>query len=259
MEKTKTNKKSKSSVIVLLVAILLCVAVVLGIGGFTYAKYISEQSVDSKTANVAKWGYKISVDADELFGDAYGTTTGAIIDYSTTGATVGVKAGSESSPLVAPGTTGSMTFSITGKAEVRSKITITADEDNNVPISLKNVTDGVDYEPIKWTLSSKSSSDSDYTDVTDCVGVSLSTIVSTLNGLDDDLTAIETGTEANMYYKLSWEWAFEDTTETNANLYDTILGEAANDRSSVPGGYTAVTEMKIALTITVEQIQGADS
>lgn len=276
----KTNKKSKSSFIVLLAAILLCVAVVLGMGGYTYAKYISSRSVETQTANVAKWGYAVGVDSTNLFGDAYGTENGTVIEYPATDTvSVGVKANSSGSLVVAPGTTGSVTFSVVGSAEVRSKITIAANSDSNKNYTTVTLTAGsgdgaLSYEPLKWTL--KSSTDgSTYTAVEGGDGVSLAAIIEKLNGLSGDLADIAPNTSENLYYELSWAWAFTDDSNENSDLYDTILGAVMAGTNTVgPNGetisvsgstatvgettYTATTALVLDLTVTVEQIQGTN-
>lgn len=276
----KTNKKSKSSFIVLLAAILLCVAVVLGMGGYTYAKYISSRSVETQTANVAKWGYAVGVDSTNLFGDAYGTENGTVIEYPATDTvSVGVKANSSGSLVVAPGTTGSVTFSVVGSAEVRSKITIAANSDSNKNYTTVTLTAGsgdgaLSYEPLKWTL--KSSTDgSTYTAVEGGDGVSLAAIIEKMNGLSGDLADIAPNTSENLYYELSWAWAFTDDSNENSDLYDTILGAVMAGTNTVgPNGetisvsgstatvgettYTATTALVLDLTVTVEQIQGTN-
>ncbi len=247
MEKTKTNKKSKS-IIVLLVAILLCVAIVLSLSGVTLAKYISSKQVSTQTANVAKWGWQVGLDSDKWFSNAYGYeadyTNNVAISYpNTDSASVGVKASSSDNIVVAPGTEGSLTFNIAGSAEVRSQITVAvADSDSSddsdsdttaETIQLKwNETSGSTttektYEPIKWTLTKKSSStDTSYGDVyytTDSdgsysisttssnnkvEGVGYEVLAGVLNSMTKEIAPNGTYDYAG-YYKLSWEWPFE--------------------------------------------------
>ncbi len=250
MEKTKTNKKSKSF-IVLLVAILLCIAVVLGMGGFTYAKYISQKSVPSQTANVAKWGWTVSAETSELFGTQY------VNNKITTGkeaSALDVMASSTTTTnVVAPGTSGSMTFSISGSAEVRSKIVISATEGTTVQLKWTDSENTEQtYEPIKWTVTKDSGTTNLLSDNT------YASLISYLN----TLTSGETGVTVNPTelftnagtYKISWEWKFEES-DTN-NGYDTILGEISNGSTAYSDTYTASTTVTLDLKISVAQVQG---
>lgn len=261
MEKTKTNKKSKTSLIVLLVAILLCIAVVLGMGGFTYAKYISSKTVETQKATVAKWGYVISADTSKLFGKNY--LQNNIVTTANPAATdVDVQAASTNeNNVVAPGTSGSMTFSITGSAEVRSAIKIVATTGTTVQLETgTGDSKTTAYEPIKWTLASKSSENDDYTTVSGWEnGKTYSDMIDELGKLS--VANIDPGDTTNipLYYKLSWKWELETvkteaTTGDNAtpatyyNLEDTILGAcmAANTtkNTSADSAYTDVVGPK---------------
>ncbi len=236
----KTDRKSKSF-IVLLLAILLCVAIVLGIGGFTYAKYISGKTVETQSATVAKWGYVISVDTENLFGKQYADNK---ITTETGASKVDVQAASANeNNVVAPGTSGSMSFSVTGSAEVRSKITIAATTGTTVQLKWTD-SDGNEqtYEPIKWTLTDSDSIKTTFD--------SYEKMIEGLNALSDSFSNINPNKTVNLSYTLSWAWEFE----SNNDEYDTILGEIAN--GGTVDGYTATTSVTLDLKITVEQIQG---
>ena len=47
----------------IVVAMVLLLAVVLGMGGTTFAKYITSKDVPVESATVAKWGYVITANA----------------------------------------------------------------------------------------------------------------------------------------------------------------------------------------------------
>ena len=59
----KLNKKQKRTATIASMAALL--AVVLGMGGQTFAKYTTTTKTESNTAVVAKWGVVIKADAKE--------------------------------------------------------------------------------------------------------------------------------------------------------------------------------------------------
>ena len=86
-------------------ALVLLVVLTLAFGGYTLAKYITSASGNG-TAQVAKWGYTVDVDATKLFGTKYAfENTSSTV--ATDGASLTVSASSENN-VVAPGTSGSM-------------------------------------------------------------------------------------------------------------------------------------------------------
>lgn len=228
MKDTKTRKKS-----VILAAIVLLLIAVLALGATTYAKYVTSQTVPTKQATVAKWGFTVTANADDLFSDAY--NKGGKVDATVEGAAVDVKA---SGLTVAPGTSGSMTFSVIGSAEVLAKLTVTA---SGTDVSLTKTEDSSVYNPVKWTLKQ-----GDTAFVTDGTLVA---VVEELNGIT---ATYQPGAEAlSDEYEISWAWAFDGNDE-----YDTILGQFAN--GTTVNGYTAVTGLSFSLTVSIEQIQTPD-
>lgn len=238
MQKTKARK----SKFVVAMAVALCLVFMMAMGGFTYAKFVSTGKIEAQSATVAKWGFVVNTQGGDMFADAYGTTKGKSIAYTTTGNTVGVKATSADTNLVAPGTTGSLTFSVKGVAEVRSKLTFTLDE-NNKTVELSK--DGaVVYAPIKWTLTKAGETEAL---VDKGTFAELATAIAGLNQ-----TAIAPLTELDDAYTLTWAWAFEGDDEL-----DTYLGRFANGETVE--GYTAQLTVSFGMTISIEQIQGADA
>ena len=246
----KLNKKQKRTATIASMAALL--AVVLGMGGQTFAKYITTQSA-SATATVAKWGVVINADASELFGSKYEDN---VINASGDD----IVAGGDYD-VVAPGSSGFMNFVVSGQPEVAAKITFVATgTDVSLEYNVKANADddvGTDdtYFPIKWTLTNNNTA----TDVVD--GGELTEVLSELNDLtstytpdDDPLTSID------LDYTLSWAWEFSE--DTVISYRDTVLGNyAANDTIVDPNTsdletYTSVTKnFSFSLNIKVEQVQ----
>ncbi|MBQ3081394.1 MAG: hypothetical protein IJC01_03905 [Clostridia bacterium] len=148
-------KNMKRKALIVAVMALLLVAI-LAMSVSTFAKYTTSTSINSNSAAVAKWGFAASIQADDMFADAYGAQTANLASKATWVAdsndagTLSVKANSEGTEVVAPGTKGSMTFSITGEAEVLAQITVKVDASSDVYLTK---TDGnKTYNPIKWTL-----------------------------------------------------------------------------------------------------------
>lgn len=250
----KNESKNSMTKRVALAVIALLLAFVLAFGGYTLAKYVSTKQ-NSASATVAKWGFTVTADASELFGTDY---TGTELATVVTSDGVSVNA---DSTVVAPGTTGSMTFGISGKAEVLAKITATMEVTSDV----KLVTTGnpaITYSPIKYTLT-KNASDELVTDDT------LDAVKDAIEGQYTGTTAA--GTSVNDSYTLTWEWAF-DNTETvsgsvTGNDCDTILGLYANSASGTithnGTSYTidtadTSTTISFSLSISVEQVQSAE-
>ena len=207
------QRKNKKSLV--LVAMILMIGLVAGMGAMTYSRYITTGTT-TQTATAAKWGFVVNVNADNLFGTQYGEVADKLAKVTTSSTGIVVKTDA-TADVVAPGTKGSMTFSISGEAEVLAKITISV-------TNVSEIFDGISGYPVKWTLTKTVNSTTD-------------TLV-TAGRLSDVVTAINTGattiqpgdpaTSAGTY-ELSWAWAF-DVDETT-NLKDTVIGMKANNAS----------------------------
>lgn len=216
-------------------ALLLTVVMVMSC--VTFAKYIITTNQQSNNATVAKWGWTVSADAANLFGEKYAAGSNNLSVVNDSGTLV-VSATADTN-VVAPGTTGSMTFSIDGQAEVFSKITVTA---SGTEIALKQG-ESVVYSPVKWTLTKDGEA------VSGCENVALATIIATIDAFDETVDA-NTVSSNEGDYELTWAWAWE---ANNAN--DTILGKIANAGGASVDGYTADLTTSVAITITIEQVQ----
>ena len=240
---SKFNKKKKMLVIL---SIVLMLTMVVGMGAFTFAKYVTTQTAGDR-ADAAQWGFVITADASKLFGKDY-TLSGAGTSATVvpTGSGVAVKA-TGTGNVVAPGTTGSMTFSISGKAEVLAKVSLEKAATTDIHLDT--------YYPVKWTL--KENGTSVRTDVT------LSEALTALESSVDGIGSIAPGTEVNKTYVLSWTWAFD----SGNNKSDTVLGLLAGgktvaDINTIYGENTVEagkygTSIAFGFTVTVEQTQSA--
>ena len=255
MTQHKSERKNNRKTAVI-VALLLALVALLCFGGYTFSKYVTHGN-GTGTANVAKWGYTVNVDTSGIFGEKYKKVAG---DFSTiTAAPDGltVKAESAGRKLVAPGTTGSMTFSVGGKSEVRARLYMGITPNEDVVLKIKKGEEAeIVYNPVKWTLKKNG------VVVTGAQNVTLIDIADKLNhepvsvgGTYDAGTELSTTT-----YELSWAWAFEGTetfTGITVNELDTILGQRANNAAFTYAGWTineAVTSIEFVLDIKVEQL-----
>lgn len=227
----QAEKKQSSHKTILIVALLLVLLLLLSFGGYTLAKYITK-GTGSDTATVAKWGFTVTANADDLFGEKY-DASGAI----TTGDT-GLSVKADSGNVVAPGTGGSMTVGIDGTAEVLAQISFELEiTDVKLPGTIGDGTD--DYLPIKWTLKRGE------TPIVE--SKSAAELVTEVNKLTQTL---EIGQEFTDTYTISWAWAFDGQDDAK----DTELGQIAAGEKTVDN---AVTEISFNLEITVEQIRSA--
>lgn len=222
----KENKRRKGLIFVMLLALVVALA----FGGYTFSKYITTKQ-QSGQAQVAKWGFKISVNAADLFGKNYiwdNVKNGSVVTTEADKSKVTVQADGVYN-VVAPGTKGSMTFKVEGKAEVLAKLELKLSDVKDIVLKITKGGASYEYYPVKWTLMQGANKLVD--------GGKLSDVETKLN----DVTAewnrnINVNTEITHDFTLSWEWAFDgsavppDLTALGlkADQLDTILGYLMN-------------------------------
>ena len=275
MRQTQNTQKKDNRKSIFVIALLLLLVAVIGFGGYTLSKYVTKKS-ESGSASVAKWGYTIEANANKLFGTKYtfDNTNSVVTDSN---AKLTVAASDATTNKVAPGTTGSMTFTVKGTAEVLAQLSISMTDVQDVKLVYKKGTDGAEteYAPVKWTLKKNNTvvsvklNESD-ADVTALSGVSLAAIQ---KGLATVSTITPNATEINDTYTISWVWEFENKTEgatseqkEETDSLDTLLGMVANAGTHTEavknGDYTEVvdktnTTVAFKLDISIVQLQQA--
>ena len=266
------RQNTKNRKVLIIVAMLVLLATVFAMSGMTFAKYVSNTAIPTKQATVAKWGWIISTNSENLFGTNYG-------DYDEDSTIVSVKndgksvSSSGTTTLVAPGTTGYLTFTVYGTSEVRSLVTITADGTDEVYLTDGDQT----YAPIVWTLSYSADNSTTYTEVAN-VGKTLEDCldyINALTGADGKIVEANATLPLNGTYKLTWEWAFSGANSTindprnispnnqttlTADECDTLIGQVGTAANLVGTGdfanFTAGTQVvNINVSINVEQVQ----
>lgn len=138
-------KKHTKGIIV--TACLLLTMAILAMATLTFARYTTSNNVN-KQATVAKWGYVVTVNSDNLFGTHYGNPEGNYVTVKENGTSI---VSSGSSNVIAPGSKGSMTIQISGQAEVLSSLTFSLSSDS-ADVVLTKTEGSSEYRPIKWTL-----------------------------------------------------------------------------------------------------------
>lgn len=251
-QKSERKNNKKTTVII---ALLLALIAILSFGGYTLSKFVTSGGSTGK-AQVAKWGYKMSIDGSNLFGKNYKfDSVASKVTKDTDGLTVKAS-GDYDHNVIAPGTTGSMTFKIGGQAEVNVLIAMGIHPEKDVTLKLQK-SDGKEivYNPVKWTL--KKNGD----DVTGAINTTLHNVAGTFHSDPVVGTKKPGAVLGDTTYELIWTWAFEGT-ETfegiTADELDTILGRRAKDGSYASYGDWTIkevcTEIDLLFVMQVTQL-----
>lgn len=277
MQNRENAGKNKKTVLIIAIALLLVLALTLG--GFTFASYISKGS-GTDSATVAKWGFTVGVDASNVFGTDYSLEESSV-QIVGDGEGVAVSAAEGAGNVVAPGTSGSLTFEITGDAEVAAKIAVSMQDSTDIALNATASETTYTYNPVKYTLTKYTSSENRASNTSGTPVVSQASFTelkSKVEALSADYIAPLGNADyvayANAgYYTLTWEWVFDNTAnvtksgtggDLTGNECDTILAmysDAGNSGTVTYNGATYTinggtsTTLKLALSITVEQIQ----
>lgn len=234
--------------------IMLCLISTCAIGT-TFAKYVtSDTATDS--ARVAKWGVRLTMQGDDLFDNQYATDSNAYAGSLSVDA---------SSDVVAPGTSGSTTFTITGSPEVAVNVQIAfSGYDivlpagtilNNGPDGIANTTDDIvlvdDYLPVVFTLTQTKG----YNDLAPQTPWSRTGSLEFIQGEIDNFTQnYDPNTVLNAEFELSWEWDFNGNDDADTMLGDLmaekIEAEAEGRQYTLPAGVSLETGYTIAVTVT---------
>lgn len=251
-QKSERKNNKKTTVII---ALLLALIAILSFGGYTLSKYVTSGGSTGK-AQVAKWGYTLEIDGSKLFGKNYKFDDKASkVTKDTTGLTV--KASGDYN-VIAPGTTGSMTFKIGGQAEVKALIAMGINPIKDVTLEMQKADGGkIVYNPVKWTLKKNGVEIPGMKNTTlhEVAGAFHDMIHNSASSVKKPGDVLEDTT-----YELIWSWAYEGDPEfpniTNDEL-DTILGRCANDKSYASYGDWTIekvcTEIELQLDMQVTQ------
>lgn len=236
MRQTQNASKKDNRKSILVIGLLLLLVAVIGFGGYTLSKYVTKKSAQDNNAQVAKWGFTVTAENNKLFGDKYSNGKIAATDDKLT-----VKADSAGTNLVAPGTSGSMTFTVKGTAEVRAQISFNVTVTNDISLVYTKDNADVTYAPVKWTLKKG----------TEVLNADNLTLEGVKNALEGQSAIYEAGApEITNAYTLEWAWALEGD-----DVLDTYLG--TNGTSGLPADCTfksMVTTINFSFDISVTQL-----
>lgn len=239
--RTENRSRRSKSIIVAAIILMLCL-ITTCVVGTTLAKYTTS-GTGKDEARVAKWGVNITINGDKLFNNTYENPSASAVTVKAT------------SDVVAPGTSGSTTFSIEGKPEVSLKIKI--DFDYTYDVCLKsgyNSSITSDYYPIKFTLKQIGDYTTTpvntvlYNGVTRLEDVSLATIKDFLNGWSQEYGP---NTDLKSTYELSWKWSF-DGNDTADTILGNLMAENIGEGGEKIGTYYSLL---VDYTLTVEATQ----
>ena len=200
------NRKRKYGISTI-ARILFALVMIMGIAvGNVFAKYVTKEEGETEEARVAAWGIEINVTDSNLFGTRYiwdNESSSSIIKEGNDGTAI-IVANDSSSYLVAPGATGSISFTISGSAEVASKVSIDISGTKDVLLkgTLTNnqtsAVSNVEYSPLVWTLNDGTS---------DIISGTLSDCLDKMKAPAENINPNDT---INVTYKLSWSWPYEN-------------------------------------------------
>lgn len=250
MRQTQNAQKKDNRKSIFVIGLLLLLVAVIGFGGYTLSKYVTKKNASGK-ASVAKWGFTVSADATNLLGKEYkynGANSTVNGDQGIT-----VKANTSAGNIVAPGTSGSMTFTIGGTAEVKAKVEIAFTANKDVVLEYKKGETAGTYNPVKWTL--KKGEDKLVENST------LAAIAAELNKDVYDATINPGDSYANAAtYTIEWAWDFDANGAGTNDALDTLLGWTANG-TGIPTDYGFTVEtgtnttIDFALNISITQVK----
>lgn len=256
MRQTQNAQKKDNRKSIFVIGLLLLLVAVIGFGGYTLSKYVTKKNASGK-ASVAKWGFTVSADAKNLLGSEY-KYDGTNSTVNAGGDKVTVKANTSAGNIVAPGTTGSMTFTIGGTAEVKAAIAVDMKVTSDVVLKYKTTAapeaTPVEYYPVKWALKKT-------------VDTTTTTVVEnrTLAQLKDDLAKLNATVEAGAdyanaaTYTIEWAWDFDANGVGTNDALDTFLGKIANDANATDDNYIkqdgTSTIFEFTLDISVTQVK----
>ncbi len=240
-EMGKEKKSKKPNGYAILAVIMALLAGVTFTGSVALAKYVVSEMVGSRSAKVLQWGFTVEVNAEDLFGDAY--RSAAKVSHDDEG--VSVKANTGNMNIVAPGTSGHMTFAIDGTAEVYSKLTIASPgASQEVFLAQDNGAEGkIFYYPLKWTLKKDGAP-----------LVADGTLGEVFAKLDTyRKEAIKPGERPKGAGSYAIEWRWDYFVDEEISKKDTMIGQIAN--GATIENYTASTVVSFNLEIRIEQIR----
>ena len=163
----------------------------------TYARY-STSVKSSESARVAHWNINTTNNIKDLFAASYTN----IID------------GTEEQGVIAPGTSGTYFFTISGDVETSYTLRIVASGTDDVNGAIK------EYNPIKYSFTKPNTgNDKDKKQTITIDGMTFEELKKAINDIDDGSQIHEAGVLNGDIYTIGWKWETDGDNEK-----DTLLG-----------------------------------
>ena len=223
--------------LILFILVTLLTLVVSGL----YAKFISEDGDDSPTASATLWGFNVTVDGSKMFSEHYQGGVNAKSGLENGSYDVRAQMGST---VIAPDTSGYMTFSVNGMAEVDAQVILRA-TGGDVTVTVDNGGGSTSvYRPILWSLAVVDDGVTTYV-------VSDGTLTEVLDIMEGLNPIIEAGNTVDVEYRIEWEWPLE-TSEEN-NVLDTVIAEYLEGKT-IDSKYTVSAKLEFDFVAAIEQV-----
>ena len=188
-------KKTKFLILIGILELLIVIIVITFEG--TYAKYITSEK-GSDSARVAHWNINTTNNIKDLFASSYTN----IID------------GTEEQGVIAPGTSGTYFFTISGDVETSYTLSIVASGTDDVNGAIK------EYNPIKYSFTKPNTgNDKDKKPTITIEGMTFEELKKAINDIDDGSQIHEAGVLNGDIYTIGWKWETDGDNEK-----DTLLG-----------------------------------
>lgn len=238
----------KTPILYRVVICLLCLALLSGaLFYYIQAKYISSDTGDTPQASVTRWGFTANINGDNMFGEHY---VGGEIETDTTldDYSYDVRAKAEST-VIAPDTSGYMSFSVQGSAEVDAQVVLRA-SGGDVKVIVNEGGNKYEYRPIRWSL-----------DVIDGANVTNEinngTLEQLLERMEELNPIIKAGNVVDVEYRITWAWPLETGStpaeiERNNTLDSVIAAYLAG--YTIDSKYTVSASLNFEFIAAVEQV-----
>ena len=223
--------------LILFMLVILLTAIVSGL----YARYTAKNDNDSPTASAAVWGFDVSVDGSKMFSEHYQGGVNATVGLGDSSYDVRAQMGGT---VIAPDTSGYMTFSVKGMAEVDARVILRA-TGGDVTVTVNNGGgSSTVYRPILWSLAIIDGETTEYV-VNDGSLEEVLALMESLNPI------IEAGNTVDVEYRIEWEWPLE-TSEEN-NILDTVIAEYLAGKT-IDSKYTVSARLEFDFVAAIEQV-----
>ena len=209
-------KKTKFLILIGILELLIVIIMITFEG--TYAKYITSGK-GSDSARVARWNINTTNNIKDLFASSYTN----IID------------GTEEQGVIAPGTSGTYFFTISGDVETSYTLSIVASGTDDVNGAIK------EYNPIKYSFTKPNTgNDKDKKPTITIEGMTFEELKKAINDIDDGSQIHEAGVLNGDIYTIGWKWEADGDNEK-----DTLLGNLVSTENKT---------INLSVNITATQV-----